>query len=133
MGFHFLLQCMKEKVKSLSHVRLFVTPWTAAYQAPPSIGFSRQAYWSELPLPSPILFSNYNFLSRLVLVLMGGFEGHLFPVSVTQPQEDVSGQLAQFSCSVTSDSLRPHGLEHAGFPCPSPTLRACSNSCPLSQ
>ena len=64
---------------------------------------------------------------------MGGFEGHLFPVSVTQPQEDVSGQLAQFSCSVTSDSLRPHGLEHARFPCPSPTLRACSNSCPLSQ
>ena len=77
--------------------------------------------------------TNYNFLSRPVLVLMGGFEGHLFPVSVTQPQEDVSGQLAQFSCSVTSDSLRPHGLEHARFPCPSPTLRACSNSCPLSQ
>ena len=34
-------------------VRLFVTPWTAAYQAPPSMGFSRQEYWSGLPLPSP--------------------------------------------------------------------------------
>ena len=41
---HFLLQCMK--VKSLSCVRLLATPWTAAYQAPPSMGFSRQEYWS---------------------------------------------------------------------------------------
>ena len=43
----------KVKVKSLSHVRLFVIPWTAAYQAPPSMGFSRQEYWSGVPLPSP--------------------------------------------------------------------------------
>ena len=41
------------KVKSLSHVQLFATPWTAAYQAPPSMGFSRQEYWSGVPLPSP--------------------------------------------------------------------------------
>ena len=40
------------KVKSLSRVRLLATPWTAAYQAPPSMGFSRQEYWSGLPLPS---------------------------------------------------------------------------------
>ena len=43
----------KVKVKSLSRVRLFATPWTAAYQAPPSMAFSRQEYWSGLPLPSP--------------------------------------------------------------------------------
>ena len=43
----------KWKVKSLSRVRLLVTPWTAAYQAPPSMGFSRQEYWSGVPLPSP--------------------------------------------------------------------------------
>ena len=43
----------KVKVKSLSHVRLLATPRTAAYQAPPSMGFSRQEYWSGLPLPSP--------------------------------------------------------------------------------
>ena len=43
----------KVKVKSLSHVRLLVTPWTAAYQALPSMGFSRQEYWSGVPLPSP--------------------------------------------------------------------------------
>ena len=42
----------KLKMKSLSRVLLFVTPWTAAYQAPPSMGFSRQEYWSGLPLPS---------------------------------------------------------------------------------
>ena len=40
---------MKVKVKSLSPVRLFATPWTVAYQAPPSMGFSRQEYWSGLP------------------------------------------------------------------------------------
>ena len=45
----------KVKVKLLSGVLLFATPWTAAYQAPPSMGFSRQEYWSELPLPSPIV------------------------------------------------------------------------------
>ena len=41
------------KVKSLSRVRLFATPWTVAYQAPLSMGFSRQEYWSGLPFPSP--------------------------------------------------------------------------------
>ena len=43
----------KVKVKSLSHVRLLATPWTAAYQAPPPMGFTRQEYWSGVPLPSP--------------------------------------------------------------------------------
>ena len=41
------------KVKSLSHAQLLVTPWTAAHQAPPSMGFSRQEYWSGVPLSSP--------------------------------------------------------------------------------
>ena len=44
---------MSEWVKSLSRVRLFATPWTVVYQAPPSMGFSRQEYWSGLPFPSP--------------------------------------------------------------------------------
>ena len=43
----------KVKVKSLSRVGLLATPWTAAYQAPPPMGFSRQEYWSGVPLPSP--------------------------------------------------------------------------------
>ena len=44
---------MNIKVKLLSHGQIFVTPWTVAYHAPPSMGFSRQEYWSELPYPSP--------------------------------------------------------------------------------
>ena len=43
----------KVKVKSLSCVQVFVTPWTVAYQTPLSMGFSRQEYWSGLPFPSP--------------------------------------------------------------------------------
>ena len=56
LGYHFLLQCMKVKseVKSLSCVQPSATLWTAAFQAPPSMGFSRQEYWSGVPLPSPL-------------------------------------------------------------------------------
>ena len=49
---------IKVKVKSLSHVWLFATPWTVACQAPLSMGFSRQEYWSRLPFPSPGNLSN---------------------------------------------------------------------------
>ena len=49
----------KVKVKLLSCVWLFVTPWTAAYQAPPSMGFSRQEYRSGLPLPSPMSYEPF--------------------------------------------------------------------------
>ena len=48
----------KVKVKLLSCIRLLATPWTAAHQAPPSMGFSRQEYWSGVPLPSPIYLVN---------------------------------------------------------------------------
>ena len=72
VGCHFLLKCMKMKVKLLSRVRLCATPWTAAYQAPPSMGFSRQEYWNGVPLPSP------NF----VLVA-----GHFLGVSVAKSSE----------------------------------------------
>ena len=59
VGCHFLLQCMKvvvqmHKLKSLSRVQLLATPGTVAYQAPLSMGFSRQEYWSGLPFPSPL-------------------------------------------------------------------------------
>ena len=60
VGCHFLLQCMK--VKSESEVvqlcRLLATPWTAAHQAPQTMGFPRQEYWSVLPLPSPSVVKN---------------------------------------------------------------------------
>jgi len=48
-----ILCCRREVGKSLSRVRLFVTPWTVAHQAPPSMEFSRQEYWSGFPFPSP--------------------------------------------------------------------------------
>ena len=79
VGCHFLLQCMK--VKSESEVaqscQLCATPRTAAPQAPPSMGFSRQEYWSGVPLPSPLFyvdrgryfsfFFNYPFILILLL------------------------------------------------------------------
>ena len=49
----FCISVVKVKVKSLSRVQLFATPWTIARQAPPSMEFSRQEYWSGLPFPSP--------------------------------------------------------------------------------
>ena len=54
-GCHFLLQCMKGKSESevAQSCPTLATPWTAAYQAPPSMEFSRQKYWSGVPLPSP--------------------------------------------------------------------------------
>ena len=57
VGCHFLLQCMKVKSESeVSHLcPTLATPWTTAYQAPQSMGFSRQKYWSGVPLPSPFI------------------------------------------------------------------------------
>ena len=52
-----ILKGMKVKVKSLSPVRLLAIPWTAAHQASPPMGFSRQEYWSGLPLPSAVVYS----------------------------------------------------------------------------
>ena len=60
----------KVKGKSLSRVRLSATPWTAAYQAPPSMGFSRQEYWSGVPLPSPYVHAE----SELTLKVMQSTE-----------------------------------------------------------
>ena len=75
VGCHFLLQCLK--VKSLSHVRLSATPWTAAYQAPPSMGFSRQEYWSGVPLLSPTTALKWGkkkkFFETVVIILEGKY------------------------------------------------------------
>ena len=60
----------KVKVKLLSHVWLFATAWTAAYQAPPSMGFSRQEYWSGVPLPSPGFFL---FLKKKICITLVKF------------------------------------------------------------
>ena len=63
------------KVKSLSHVQLLATPWTAAYQAPLPMGFSRQEYWSGLPFPSPedLPYPGIEHGSLVSPALAGGF------------------------------------------------------------
>ena len=56
----------KVKVKSLSHVRLLATPWTAAYQAPLPMGFSRQEYWSGVPLPSERIYKALLYMQEII-------------------------------------------------------------------
>ena len=104
VGCHFLLQCMKVKVKSLSRVWLLATPWTAAYRAPMPMGFSTQEYWNGVPWPSPAYVSWY------VLMTCQGFYGSIgkesacnvwdpdsIPKSGRSPGE-VNGNLLQYSC-----------------------------------
>ena len=59
-------------MKSLSRVALLATPWSAAHQAPPPMGFSRQEYWSGVPLPSPVLLSA---ISQIPVELYGSTDG----------------------------------------------------------
>ena len=85
VGCHFLLQCMKVKGESeVTQSRpLLATSWAAAYQAPPSMGFSRQEYWSGVPLPSP-------GLSSLVLdFLRRSPEDHLILLFHLKDEEDI--------------------------------------------
>ena len=72
VGCHFLLQCMKVKSESevVQSCLTLATPWTAAYQAPPSMGFSRQEYWSGLPLPSPIALTRWTFIGKAMSLLL---------------------------------------------------------------
>ena len=62
-----LIGCSESEVKLLSRVQLFETLWTVAYQAPPSMGFSRQEYWSGLPLPS-LNITNYAAIKIIIHV-----------------------------------------------------------------
>ena len=87
----------KVKVKSLSCVRLLTTPWTAAHQAPPSMGFSRQEYWSGVPLPSPSslpTLSNLKcwFSSRYCCGILENYQykGILHLLSVIPAERDVT-------------------------------------------
>ena len=103
------------------------TPWTIAHQAPVSIGFSRQEYWSGLPFPSPGDLSDTGIKPRSPALQADSLLTELW----RKPSIRLSS--VQFSHSVVSDSLRPHESKHARPPCPSPTPRVHSNSCPLSQ
>ena len=114
------------ELKLLSHVRLFVTPWTVAFQAPQSMEFSRQGYWSELPfsspgdLPDPGIEPGSPALQADALpyepLCLQALCPHLTFKNVFKffgcmwnlvPQE----RKWKWSCSVVSDSLWPHGLQ----------------------
>ena len=146
----------KVKVKLLNRVRPSATPWTAALQAPPCMGFSRQEYWSRVPfwnnldsnpgiLNLTLVLLNYSvninllkytyiFLSIWFIYKYIYINKYIKLYSSVYMYELYSSIRYQFSSvSVVSDSLRPHGLQHTRPSCPSPTPRTCCNPCPLSQ
>ena len=85
----------KVKVKSLSHARLLVSPWTVAYQAPPSVGFFRQEYWSGLPLPSPPIHTT---IYKILLLLFAKWSPTLWdPVDCSMPDFPVTLHLPEFA------------------------------------
>ena len=98
------------KVKSLSCVRLFVAPWTVAYQALLSMGYSRQEYWSQLLFPSPGDLPD------------PGIEpGSPTLQADALPPEPPGKSMITCCCKVTSvvsDSVRPHRRQPTGLPCP---------------
>ena len=108
--------------KSLQLCQTLCDPMDWAYQAPLSMRFSRQENWSALPFPSPgdLPDPGIRTASPVSPVLASGF----FTTSATWKALSV-----QFSRSVVSNSLQPHGLQHARIPCPSSTPRVCSNTC----
>ena len=112
------------------HVQLFVTPWTVGHQAPLSMGFSRQEYWSGLPGPLPGDLSDLG-IESLMSPLAGGFLATRATWE-TQINELKDISWVEFSHSVMSDSFWPHGLQHARRPCLLPIPRTCSNTCPSS-
>ena len=82
----------KVKVKSLSRVWLLAAPWTAAYQAPPSMGFSRQEYWSGVPSPSPsCISSGSNLRYRMYVLSRSVMSNSLWPRGLQPSSSSVHG------------------------------------------
>ena len=137
------------KVKSLSRVRLLVTPWTTAHQAPPSMGFSRQEYWSGVPLPSLTLLTREMKIKTTMRILPHSSQiGHHQKVcqnkfwrgcGVLNSQsllKELQLSYCYFSSVQSLSHVRlfpPHEPQHTRPPCPSSTPRVHPNPCPLSQ
>ena len=107
----------------LSCVQFFETLWNVAHQTPMFMGFFRKEYCSGLSFP-PL-----GYLPNPGIKLMSPASPILAGIGFTT---EPPGKPLQFS-SVASSFLRPHGLQHARLPCPSPTPGVYSHSCPLSQ
>ena len=87
----------KVKMKSFSRIWLLATPWTAAHQAPPSMGFSRQEYWSGVPLPSPYKYIHTQYRSTLI-----------YKANVnTKGETDSNTTMEDFNIPLTSTADRP--------------------------
>ena len=129
LHFHFSLSCTGEgngnplQCSCLENPRDREAWWAAIYGVAQS--------WTRLKglsSSSNSFYKDFNFSTSSPTVLTSSssfFNSHL--------NTWVSQSVSQFSLSVMSNSLPPHGLQHARLPCPSPTLGACSNSCPMSQ
>ena len=78
------------KAKSLGRVRLLATSWTAAYQAPPSMGFFKQEYWSGVPLPSP-LEQLHTLKAQERQVPPNNYEMHIWPTCVRARADSMDG------------------------------------------
>ena len=121
-------------MKSLSHVQLLVTPWIAAYQAPPSMGFSRQEYWSGVPLPSPprdsILYQTASRLPVANRVFLGSWtvdihqEGHS---QRSAPKRRHTAHLRRHSCCAPR---KPSGWDMGGDKTHCPTWGVCVHQAP---
>ena len=109
-----------------SWLQLFVTPWTVACQAPLSMEILQGRIPEWVSMPSFRWSSQPRDQTQA-----SGMVGRFFTIWTTW--EAVSTASVQFSRSVVSDSLRPHELQHARPPCPSPTPGVYSNLCPLSR
>ena len=109
----------KVKVKSLSHVGLFVTPWTADYQAPPPMGFSRQEYWSGLSLLSPNqCISSVQFSCSVVSDSLRSRESQHARPPCPSPTPGVDSDSRPW----VSDAIQPsHPLSSPSPPAPNPS------------
>ena len=97
----------KVKVKLLSCALLLATPWTAAYQAPPSIWFSRQEYWSGVPLPSPNMLSSLviAFLPRIKRLLISWLQSP--SIVILEPPKIKSLTVCIISLSICQEVMGP--------------------------
>ena len=124
---HYMCVCVCVCVCVIhSVVPNFVTPWTVPCQAPLSMGFSRQEYWSGLPFPSSSDLPDPG-------IKPGSPELQTDSLPSEPPEKPLKDMSDQISRSVVSDSLQPHESQHARPPCPSPTPGVHSNSRPSSR
>ena len=131
------------QVKSLSHVRLLATPWTIAYQSPPFIGFSRQGYWSGLPFPSHRMRQGAFKQQKIVSPRSRGQKSEIKVPVWSRENLFLDHRLLTVSspakargpcgisnvccvCSVTSNSLKPHGLQTLSMEC---SRQECWSGC----